>query len=57
MKIDDENKALRLILSLSPSYENMKLILMYGNDNLNFMEATSKLLSRERRLKSEGCST
>ncbi|XP_022145135.1 uncharacterized protein LOC111014651 [Momordica charantia] len=54
VKIDDEDKALRLILSLLPSYEHMKPILMYGKDPLNFAEATSKLLLEKRRLKSEG---
>ena len=54
VKIEDEDKALRLILSLPPSYEHMKPILMYGKESLNFAEVTGKLLSEERRLKSEG---
>lgn len=53
-KMGDEDKALRLILSLPLSYEYMKPILMYGKETLDFAEATSKLLSEERRLNSEG---
>ena len=30
VKIDDEDKALRLIWSLPPSYEHMQTVLMYG---------------------------
>lgn len=30
MKVEDEDKPLRLILSFAFSYEHMKLILMYG---------------------------
>ena len=54
VKIEDEDKALRLILSLPPSYEHMKPVLMYGKESLNFAEVTGKLLSEERRLKSKG---
>ena len=53
MKIDDEDKALRLIWSLPPSYEHMQTVLMYGKENVNFSEVTSKLISEERRLKME----
>ena len=51
VKIDDEDKALRPIRSLPPSYEHMQTILIYGKDNVNFSEVTSKLISEERRLK------
>ena len=54
VKVDEKDKALRLILSLPTSYEHMKTVLMYGKDSLDFAETTSKLLSEERRLKSEG---
>lgn len=56
VNIYDEDKALKLlILSLPPSYEHMKAILMYRNETLDFDVATSIHLSNERRLKSEGC--
>ncbi|KAK6151362.1 hypothetical protein DH2020_013997 [Rehmannia glutinosa] len=54
VKIEDEDKALRLILSLPHSYEHMKPILMYGKKALIFAEVTGKLLSEERRLMSDG---
>ncbi|KAK6144479.1 hypothetical protein DH2020_021299 [Rehmannia glutinosa] len=54
VKIEDEDKALRLILSLPHSYEHMKPILMYGKETLIFAEVTGKLLSEERRLMSDG---
>ncbi|KAL4313475.1 hypothetical protein GQ457_01G024840 [Hibiscus cannabinus] len=54
VKIDDEDKALRLILSLLTSYEHMKPILMYGKETLDFSEIAYKLISEERRLKNRG---
>ena len=51
VKIDDEDKALRLIWSLPLSYEHMQTVLMYGKENVNFSEVTSKLISEEKRLK------
>lgn len=51
VKIDDEDKALRLIWSLPSSYKHMQPILMYGNEIVNFSEVTSKLISEEKRLK------
>jgi hypothetical protein len=50
VKMDDEDKALSLILSLPSSYEHMKPILIHGKENILFSEVTSKLLSEERRL-------
>jgi hypothetical protein len=50
VKMDDEDKALRLILSLSSSYEHMKPILIHGKEKILFSEVTSTLLSEERRL-------
>ena len=46
-------KALRLIWSLSATYEHMKPILMYEKETVVFLEVTSKLFSEERRLGSE----
>lgn len=54
VEIGDEDEALKLILSLPPSYEHMKPILMYEKEALDFVEATSKVLLEERRLNSEG---
>ena len=51
VKIDDEDKALRLIWSLPSSYKHMQPILMYGKDTLIFSEVISKLISEEKRLK------
>jgi hypothetical protein len=50
VKMDDEDKALRLILSLPSSYEHMKPILIHGKEKILFSGVTSKLLSEERRL-------
>ncbi|KAL4591499.1 hypothetical protein LXL04_004467 [Taraxacum kok-saghyz] len=52
VKVEDEDKALRLILSLSSSYEHMKPILMYGKDTLKYADVTGKLMSEEKRLES-----
>ena len=51
VKIDDEDKALRLIWSLSSSYKHMQPILMYGKETVIFSEVTSKLIFAEKRLK------
>ena len=50
VKIDEEDKALRLILSLPPSYKHMQPILMYGKETIVYSEVTSKLISEERRM-------
>lgn len=52
VKDEDEDKAMRLILSLPSSYEHMKHILMYGKEALNYVDVTRKLLSEEKRLDS-----
>ncbi|KAL4589303.1 hypothetical protein LXL04_002209 [Taraxacum kok-saghyz] len=54
VKVEDEDKALRLILSLPSSYEHMKPILMYGKETLKYADVTGKLLSEEKRLESSG---
>ncbi|CAK8537510.1 unnamed protein product [Lathyrus sativus] len=51
VKIDDEDKALRLIWSLPSSYEHIKPVLIYGNETLSFEKVASKIISKERRLK------
>jgi len=53
VKIDDEDKALRLILSLPPSYVHLKPVLMYGKESLCFEEVATKIISKERRMKSD----
>jgi hypothetical protein len=50
VKMNDEDKALRLILSLSSFYEHMRPIFIHGKVKILFSEVTSKLLSKERRL-------
>jgi len=51
VKVDEEDISLRLIWSLTSSYELIKLVLMYGIETLSFDEITSKILSEERRMK------
>lgn len=53
VKIDDEDKSLRLIWSLPSSYEHIKPVLIYGNETLSFEEVSSKIISEERRLNGE----
>lgn len=50
VKINDKDKALRLIWSLPSTYEHIKPILMYGKEIMSFTEVTSKLISEESRL-------
>ncbi|PON75920.1 hypothetical protein PanWU01x14_038710 [Parasponia andersonii] len=50
VKIEDEDKVLRFIWSLPPSYEHMKPILVHGKKIVVYSEVISKLLSEERRL-------
>ncbi|KAL4561747.1 hypothetical protein LXL04_033921 [Taraxacum kok-saghyz] len=52
VKVEGEDKALRLILSLPFSYEHMKPILMCGKETLKYADVTGKLLSEEKRLES-----
>ena len=54
VKIDEEDKGLRLIWSLPPSYVHMKPILMHRSSTIYFEDVANKLISEERRLKSEG---
>jgi hypothetical protein len=53
VEIDDEDKALRLIWSLPSSYAHLKPVLMYGKEKLNFEEVATKIISEERRMKSD----
>ena len=48
IKIDDEDKAVLLIISLPPSYRHFKEIMLYGNYvTLFFKDVKSNLLSKE----------
>ncbi|PHT54045.1 hypothetical protein CQW23_08507 [Capsicum baccatum] len=51
VKIDDEDKALRLIWSLPSSYKHMQPMLMYEKETVISSEVTSKLISEKKRLK------
>ena len=47
VEIQDDEKTLRLILSLPPSYEHMKPILAYWKESLNFAELPVNLNMRK----------
>ena len=53
VEIDDEDKALRLILSLPPSYVHLKHVLMYGKEKLSFEEVATKITSEEKGMKGD----
>jgi hypothetical protein len=49
IKIDDEDKAVLLIVSLPSTYKHFKEIMLYGNnDTLAFEDVKSNLLSKEK---------
>jgi len=52
VKVEEEDISLRLIWSLQSFYELIKLVSMYGKETLSFDEIASKILSEERRMKS-----
>ena len=49
VKIDDEDKALILLSSLSQSHDHIVTIILYGKETLILEEVTSTLLSNEIR--------
>ena len=53
VKIDDEDKALRLVLSHPPYFVHLKPVLMYGKESLSFEEVATKIISEERRMRSD----
>ncbi|KAL9462737.1 hypothetical protein AB3S75_000693 [Citrus x aurantiifolia] len=53
VKIEDEDKALRLLWSLPTSYKHLLPTLMYGKEIVDLEEVTRTLLSEERRLGGE----
>jgi hypothetical protein len=49
LKIDDEDKAILLVVSLPPSFKHFKEIMLYGNHtSLTFENVESNLLSKEK---------
>jgi hypothetical protein len=49
VKIDEEDKAILLVVSLPPSFKNFKEIMLYGNHtSLTFENVKSNLLSKEK---------
>lgn len=49
VKIDDEDKAVLLVVSLPSTYKHFKEIMLYGNnDSLSFEDVKSNLLSKEK---------
>ncbi|ESR45251.1 hypothetical protein CICLE_v10003098mg [Citrus x clementina] len=57
VKIEDGDKALRLLWSLPTSYKHLLPTLMYGKETVNLEEVTNTLLSEERRLSGESTET
>ncbi|KAH9671379.1 hypothetical protein KPL70_017352 [Citrus sinensis] len=57
VKIEDEDKALRLLWSLPTSYKHLLPTLIYGKKTVDLEEVTSTLLSEERRLSGESTET
>jgi len=49
VKVEDEDKAILLVVSLPPSYKHFKEIMLYSNsDTISFEDAKSNLLSKEK---------
>ena len=49
VKIEDEDKAILLVVSLSPSYKYFEEIMLYSNSNaISFEDVKSNLLSKEK---------
>ena len=49
VKIDDEDKAILLVVSLPPSYKHFKEIMLYSNtDTISFEDVKANLLSKEK---------
>lgn len=49
VKIEDEDKAILLVVSLPPSYKHFKEIMLYNNfDIISFEDVKSNLLSKEK---------
>ena len=49
VKIEDEDKAILLVVSLTPAYKHFKEIMLYSNfDTISFEDVKSNLLSKEK---------
>ena len=49
VKIEDEDKAILLVVSLPPSYKHFKEIMLYSNSNtISFEDVKSSLLPKEK---------
>jgi len=49
VKVEDEDKAILLVVSLPPSYKHFKGIMLYSNsDTISFEDVKSNLLSKEK---------
>jgi len=49
VKIENEDKAILLVMSLPPSYKHFKEIMLYSNSNtISFDDVKSNLLSKEK---------
>ena len=49
VKIEDDDKAILLVVSLPPSYKYFKEIMLYNNSNtISFEDVKSNLLSKEK---------
>ena len=57
VKIEDEDKALRLLWSLPTFYKHMLPTLMFGKEMVDLKEVISTLLSEKRRLSGESTET
>lgn len=57
VKIDNEDKAFRLLRSLLTSYTHLLSTLMYKKEEVDLEEVISTLFSQERRLSSESTRT
>nr|GEU66536.1 retrovirus-related Pol polyprotein from transposon TNT 1-94 [Tanacetum cinerariifolium] len=54
IEIEDEDRALVLLTSLSPSYENFVETLLYGRESLTMEDVLATLNSRELKKRTEG---
>nr|GEW70368.1 ribonuclease H-like domain-containing protein [Tanacetum cinerariifolium] len=54
IKIEDEDQALMLLMSLPSSYENFVETLLYGRESLTMEDVLATLISRELKKRTEG---
>ena len=51
VKVDEEDKSLLLLCSLSPSYDPLVTMLLYGKETLEYEDMVSMMCSNEQREK------